>query len=216
VGGTGDTVLLWGDSFAAHYVPGLDTARLSGPLIQYTMQGCPPVLAYHHPSQPGCREFNRHAISIIERQRVRRVVLSADWAEYRLEDAEDIGSTLSALQALGVEVVVLGQSPVFFMDPALIAARQGAGRERDAAVSSAIDAARINAILRRVTETRARLIDPMLHLCPGGPCPIRVAGQNLYFDYGHLTLAGSARAARAYFPYDSLAASHSEGRVAQH
>jgi peptidoglycan/LPS O-acetylase OafA/YrhL len=46
-----DSLLLWGDSFAAHYVPGLLANRSSIPynIVQYTFAGCPPVLV---PSSP--------------------------------------------------------------------------------------------------------------------------------------------------------------------
>ena len=66
----------------------------------------------------------------------------------------------------------------------------------------AIDAAGLNAMLRgQASAAGARFVNPMPHLCPRDPCTIRVAGQNLYFDYGHFTLAGSAHAVHAYFPY---------------
>ncbi len=47
IGGPGPATLLWGDPFAAHYVPGLmaHAAAVPGRLYQYTYAGCPPVLA---------------------------------------------------------------------------------------------------------------------------------------------------------------------------
>ena len=200
--GAGEAILLWGDSFAAHYAPGLEGIPIPGVVVQYTAQGCPPILAYHLAAEPNCRDFNRNALTIIERERIRRVVLAANWSEYNRSDVELIGSTLDALQRLGVETTLIGQSPAFFMDPALIVARRGEGNAPDAFAPLAIDTAGLNATLQgHASAAGAQFIDPMPHLCPRDPCPIRVAGQNLYLDYGHFTLAGSARAVHAYFPY---------------
>jgi peptidoglycan/LPS O-acetylase OafA/YrhL len=197
--GDGGTILLWGDSFAAHYAPGLESAPIRGEVIQYTAQGCPPVL--DHDSE-GCRKFNRHALRLVENAGIRRVVLASNWAEYSFAEIESIGRTLDELRRRGVEVTLIGQSPNFFMDPALIAARRGAADAPDAFAPLNVDAARLNRMLQAHTSAAAaRFVDPMPYLCPSDPCPIRIFGQNLYFDYGHFTLAGSAWAVRAVFPY---------------
>jgi hypothetical protein len=202
--GAGGDILLWGDSFAAHYTPGLEgvDASIPGSIVQYTAQGCPPILSYHTYIQPHCRDFNRRALSIIASQRIRRVVLAANWSEYDRREVEKISSTLEALERLGVETVLIGQSPAFFMAPSLTAARRGWANAPTASVPLGVDAAGLNSMLReRALASRAEFIDPMPHLCPRDPCPIRIDGKDLYLDYGHFTLAGSARAVRAYFPY---------------
>jgi hypothetical protein len=197
--GIGDPILLWGDSFAAHYAPGVETVPVQGQLLQYTAPGCPPILSDYRAS---CREFNRNALAIIEREHIKRVVLAANWSEYDRKEIESIGGTLEELHRQGVQTVLIGQSPAFFMDPALIAARRGAARAADAFAPLAIDATGLNRMLEaRSSAAGARFVDPMPHLCPHDPCPIRLAGENLYFDYGHFTLVGSARAAQAFFPY---------------
>ena len=114
--GAGGAILLWGDSFAAHYAPGVESVSIRGAVIQYTAQGCPPILVYHLFAQPNCRVFNRNALTIIERGRIDRVVLVANWSEYSRRDVAEIGSTLDALRRLGVETTLIGQSPAFFMD----------------------------------------------------------------------------------------------------
>jgi hypothetical protein len=177
----------------------LESVSIRGSVVQYTAQGCPPILAYHYAA---CRHFNHNALTVIEHARIQHVVLAADWSEYRRKDVELVLGTLDALRDLGVETTLIGQSPTFFMDPALIAARRGEATAANASAPLAINNAALNVTLRsHAGAAGARFIDPMEHLCPREPCPIRVAGLNLYLDYGHFTLAGSARAVQAYFPY---------------
>jgi peptidoglycan/LPS O-acetylase OafA/YrhL len=198
----GGPILLWGDSFAAHYAPGLEHSSIQGTVIQYTAQGCPPILGFYRPIQAGCVGFNRNALQIIEQGNFKRVILTANWSEYHRKGVELIGGTLNALRRLGVETTLIGQSPAFFMDPALVAARRGSANAPDAFAPLAIDAAGLNATLgAQASAAGVRFVDPMPHMCPIDPCPIRIAGQNLYLDYGHFTFAGSARSVRAYFPY---------------
>jgi peptidoglycan/LPS O-acetylase OafA/YrhL len=44
----GPKVLLWGDSFAAQYVPGIvaNSSDIPGEILQYTAAGCPPIISY--------------------------------------------------------------------------------------------------------------------------------------------------------------------------
>ena len=55
--GYGENALLWGDSFAAHYVPGLiaNADNLTANVFQYTAAGCPPVLSYYSYARPNCQ-----------------------------------------------------------------------------------------------------------------------------------------------------------------
>lgn len=198
----GEPILLWGDSFAAHYAPGLENVSTQGAVIQYTAQGCPPILGLRSITEWNCRAFNHNALAIIKNEGIKRVVIAADWSEYHPTIVELVGNTLDALRRLDVEITLIGQSPVFFMDPALVAARRGEAAAPDAFAPLAIDAVGLNAMLRaQAGAAGARFTDPMARLCPRDPCPIRIAGRNLYLDYGHFTRVGSERAVRAFFPY---------------
>ncbi|MBY0564510.1 MAG: acyltransferase [Hyphomonadaceae bacterium] len=192
--------LLWGDSFAAHYVPGLvETANGSAARIyQYTAAGCPPVLSYYSFARPNCRPFNEHALNLIDELGVRRVILSARWVDLRLRGLDQLRSTLDALHARGLEVYVIGQSPMFITDVAVVAARTGGD-----SWTISIDAG-INEELR-VLSADAKFIDPLDTFCEGDRCLYRVDDQFLYWDYGHFSGAGSARAARAYMPLGATA-----------
>jgi peptidoglycan/LPS O-acetylase OafA/YrhL len=188
-------VLLWGDSFAAHYVPGIADVAVGGPtrIYQYTAAGCPPALDYYSYARPNCRPFNAHALELIDQLHIKRVILAARWVDLRLRGLEHMRSTLDALAARDVEVYVVGQSPMFMADVEVIAARTHAD-----AWPISIDPA-INDELRTIS-TGARFIDPMPTFCQGRLCRYRQDGKSIFWDYGHFSAYGSALAARAYLP----------------
>jgi len=187
--------LLWGDSFAAHYAPGLLEAAQGGPtrVYQYTAAGCPPALSYYSFARPNCQAFNRNALRLIEELGIRRVILSARWVDLRLRGLGQMRSTLEALAASNVEVYVIGQSPMFITDVAVIAARRGGD-----SWSLSIDAT-VNEELRELSNG-AVFVDPLEELCESGRCRYREHGQFLYWDYGHFSSYGSTEAARLYLP----------------
>ena len=199
----GDTpALLWGDSFAAHYAPGVAAAAAGGPVrvYQYTAAGCPPALDYYSYARPNCRAFNQNALRLIDELGIRRVILSARWVDLRLRGLEHLRSTLDALAARHVEVYVVGQSPMFIADVAIIAARAGGNGTATASWPISIDAS-VNDELRAIAAASgATFIDPLAVLCEGARCPYREDGELLYWDYGHFSEYGSIRAARAYLP----------------
>ena len=200
--GSGPDILLWGDSFAAHYAPGIEATggRATGRVIQYTLQGCPPVRIPDAPRE--CRAFVEHAFDMIAREHVRRVVLAANWLEYGPDPVARIGPTLAALRRANVEVTLIGQSPHFYLPPFLIAARRGEAKAPDFAAQTDPRAMAINRVLAaNAAATGARFVDPVTHLCNGDLCPVRENDVELYFDYGHFTPAGSTRAVRSYFPH---------------
>jgi len=190
-------VLLWGDSFAAHYTPGIVANLAEGGaarVYEYTAAGCPPALAYFSQARPWCTDFNRNALVEIQKLGIERVILSARWVDLRRRGLDQLGSTLEALKKLDVETFVVGQSPIFITDVSVIGARGN-----DKWYSTVDDS--LNAQLKALTEKGgATFIDPTLALCDGDTCDIRVDGQYLYFDYGHFGDFGSERAAKAYLP----------------
>lgn len=190
-------VLLWGDSFAAHYTPGIEASLANGGtahVYEYTAAGCPPALAYYSQARPWCTDFNRNALNEIEKLGIKRVILSARWVDLRRRGLEQLESTLVALKKLDVETFVIGQSPIFITDVSVIGARGN-----DKWYSTVDDT--LNVQLKALAEKDgAKFIDPTSALCRGETCDIRVDGQYLYFDYGHFGDFGSARAAKAYLP----------------
>jgi peptidoglycan/LPS O-acetylase OafA/YrhL len=106
--GRGPNVLLWGDSFAAHYVPGIkhQAAHVHADILQYTLSACPPVFSFDTLSNPACRAFNDHVLEVIAAYQVRGVVISSRWdyAFRRHVEPSQIAETVARLQQLGVAV----------------------------------------------------------------------------------------------------------------
>lgn len=188
--------LLWGDSFAAHYARGFvsNSERLTHNLLQYTAGGCTPAFNFDPALVPGCRDFNRRVLDILERFDIKTVVLAGRWQqafEYGLSLTE-ISDTVARLQRLGIKVIVIGQSPVFPIDIGLIARKNGASEHTSNLIASSLN----KAIERSVPGTT--FIDPIPVLCAGATCRFR-DGANFYFtDDGHLSDYGSEFFVRHY------------------
>lgn len=194
-------ILLWGDSFAAHYTPGLEqeSNAIDGQVIQYTAAGCPPILSYYSYARPNCTRFNRNALNLIRSDDIKTVVLSSRWVDLQQRGLDSIQSTIEQLKAMGVDVWVIGQSPEFAANVDLIDYRnRHSGNAADAwPMDVSPD---INVRLRRAAKG-AHFIDPLLELCSNRSCPYRDQTTLYYADYGHFSDVGSARAVRAYFPF---------------
>jgi peptidoglycan/LPS O-acetylase OafA/YrhL len=191
-----ETVLLWGDSYAAHYVPGFAALRAEVPyrVLQYTAAGCPPAVSSNAPARPKCSDFNRNALDVIRREHVTKVILAGRWADLQRRGLGELRSTIEALSGMGVQTYVVGQSPIFPADVQVIASRK-----------TGVDAwpidldPSLNARLARLSAG-ARFIDPLPRLCDGEVCAFREDGRLLYADDGHFTSFGSRRAVAALLP----------------
>jgi peptidoglycan/LPS O-acetylase OafA/YrhL len=205
-------VLLWGDSFASQYVPGIiaNADALHATVIQYTAAGCPPVLSYRSDARPQCSAFNANALAIIRAAGIDRVILSARWTDLLQRGLDQIGSTLSALDAMGVPVVVIGQSPEFLADVQVIAFLKGSRAPSAVNRWPVAFPLAVNETLRRFVGAH-RFIDPMPALCDGATCIYEDRRSFLFEDDGHYSAAGSRLAVQALLldsavtPVDALA-----------
>ena len=199
--GKNGRILLWGDSFAAHYLPGIlrDSARIDADVLQYTFAGCPPVLAYYSYARVGCSEFNRRVLTVIKDEHVDTVVLSARWTDTPLRTLNKLGETITALRALGVQVYVIAQSPQFMADVQHIDYISGNYRRATDASWTISFNPGINRLIAGQTDG-ATMIDPLPLLCEQTSCRYRDRRTFLYADYGHYSTEGSLRAVQAFFP----------------
>lgn len=102
------TIVLWGDSHAAHLYPGFKASfgdRFN--IVQRTSGGCPP---FFHTASIACTDVNKSIFEYIKIERPSRVVLAAWWARgYGLHNIED---TIKKLQEVGVgNIVLVGPVP---------------------------------------------------------------------------------------------------------
>lgn len=187
--GGAENALLWGDSFAAHYVPGLQSNRAawSHNILQYTAEGCAPIFDWDPFVAPSCTEFNARVVDIIEEFDIKTVVMAGQWNSVfeRGVTPENILGTVKKLKDLGVKVIVIGQTPVFRPNVKWLAAR---GKFADGA--PIVFDENIN---RRIQQYSSEFvfIDPLPFLCQGSTCQFRTNDNTYFGDAAHLSVFGS-------------------------
>lgn len=183
------TVLLWGDSFAAHYIAGLAGGSFGRDfnIVQYTAYSCPPVLGANVAWAPNCRQFNDHVSDVLDHFRFDAVVLAARWERYWNDavDREQLQQTLTFLKARHLKVVLVAQGPSFQFENPVEYAYRNAGHNAKPNPSD-----RINRELQSLTGYDA-YFDPHDYLCVAGRCSVIRDGQFLYWDSGHYSTYGS-------------------------
>jgi peptidoglycan/LPS O-acetylase OafA/YrhL len=197
--GHAETALLWGDSFAAHYIPGIvrNADAIPFNVIAYTAAGCPPIVSYYSFARPHCQDFNKHALELIKQYDIKTVILSSRWTSLKLRGIGEVRSTLDALRSMGVQTYLIGQSTEFGADVNVLNYRTG--QTETAAWSTNIDPS-INLDLQANMDGEATFVDPMTFLCQGELCPFKVEGVFRYSDFGHFSTEGATEAVKAYFP----------------
>jgi peptidoglycan/LPS O-acetylase OafA/YrhL len=198
----GPKVLLWGDSFAAHYVPGIEASSgsIAATVAQYTAAACTPLLDTSGMT-PTCRAFDTHVLDVVRRGRFTHVIIAARWQNWRARGFDALPATIAALRQAGASVTVIGQTPVFAADVQTIDYRTGAADSEKPVASwpIAIDDG-LNQSLRRAA-IGARFVDPIAILCGTDACPYKADRSFLFSDDGHFSAAGSRRAVQLLFPF---------------
>jgi peptidoglycan/LPS O-acetylase OafA/YrhL len=186
------SLVLWGDSFAAHYVPGLlqNQAVIPYNIIEYTSAGCPPILSYFSYAIPYCQQNNQAAINLISSVRPKIVVLSARWDLLLSRGFPGLPETVDRIVSTGAKVIIVGPSPEFVIDVQSLAYRL----HSDESASPAWQIANFNPIINELLGRDAKgasILDPIVDLCHGITCPYKKDGRFLYVDYGHFSAYGS-------------------------
>lgn len=189
-------VLLWGDSFAGHYVPGILANRNKIPytLIQYSGAACPPMLDYNGFASAPCRAFNSNALKIIREHKIDMVILSGRWMNQKRSDLVWLQSTLDKLDDMKIPYYVIGQSPEFPIDIQPLAYYKG----KADMTPVYFDGTYNDYLLKMVGPER--FINPMTKLCARKLCQFRDGEEFLYQDADHFSAEGSRRAVLSYFP----------------
>lgn len=104
------SILLWGDSHAAHLYPGLKAALAgSVKLTELTASMCPPFINFDYDIRPFCKGINSYVADRISRDPPDEVILSGFWEAY---DFKLLGPTIDLLKHAGVKtIVVVGPVP---------------------------------------------------------------------------------------------------------
>lgn len=196
--GSGGNVLIWGDSFAAHYMPGIVRGAdiIGANVYQHSFAGCPPVLAYYSLARLGCTRSNARVPELVRTMGIDVVVLAARWTDTPSATIDQLSVTVAALQKAGARVIVVGQSPQFAGDIQKLDYLTGQVGKRSAAWRHTIPVP-LNRQIAAAAGT-AQFIDPVSILCRGDLCVYRNDNSFLYSDYGHFSRDGAINAFEHY------------------
>lgn len=196
--GSNGRVLIWGDSFAAHYMPGIVYAPelIDADVYQYTFAGCPPLLEYYSLARIGCSQSNARVPQIVHESGIDVVVVVARWTDTPQRALTNLPSTIAAIEQAGAQVVVIGQSPQFASDVQKLDYLSGQYVAKEAAWRNSTP----DDLNRKIASLAGaeRFVDPSSALCQGEICPYRLGSSFLYADYGHFSREGAIRALRLY------------------
>ena len=190
-------VLLWGDSYAAHLLPGIralgDTSIV---LQQLTAGACAPIAGSLGPRRQYCAGMNAHVVDWVRRNPPQTVVLAARWNAYDMY--RRVEGTIRDLKALGIpRVVLVGSFPQYTATvPRLLARALDAGavpqRLHPAQMATLVHT---DSVLRAMAaRTGAEFVSPLDAECDRGGCLVALdpgARAVTTWDDGHLTLDGS-------------------------
>jgi peptidoglycan/LPS O-acetylase OafA/YrhL len=111
---TSNSVVVWGDSHAAHLMPGLHINFEGVNFTQRTSSLCGPLLGAENSQRPFCKNINTNVLNEIISAKPRLVVLSAFWSQYPFE--KYLADTLKVLHDSGIRTIVIGPFP-FWQEP---------------------------------------------------------------------------------------------------
>jgi SGNH domain (fused to AT3 domains) len=195
-------VLLWGDSFAAHYYHGLaatvDPQRVN--ILQATRPVCMPTFDAVGQGTAECRDFDARMQAFLRDHKPDLAILSADWLEYARPPRfagmiDDLRVVIASLTAAGTRVVLIGPSVQFKsrLPSMLLRARlRGVEAKADDVVLPDIFA--LDAMMRSALPTNESFsyVSVLDAVCPARQCPVMLdGGVPLSFDHAHLTAEGS-------------------------
>lgn len=107
---TKKSIILWGDSHAAHFYPGYQKRfgdKFNIVLISET--GCRPILQ-NKGNDAKCNDVNNYILDRIKKEKPERVVLSAAWGHH--DDWMGVAQTIDQLKLLGVKNIdLIGPAP---------------------------------------------------------------------------------------------------------
>jgi peptidoglycan/LPS O-acetylase OafA/YrhL len=193
-----ESILLWGDSHAAHLYPGFRASLDSNvQFTQYSMGSCPPIPGLQTQG-PECARINAEVMKRVAANPPDRVILAAGWHGYTWSDVEQ---TVDSLRALGTKRIdLVGPVPRWQKSlPVLLyhsmrSSDRGAPPER-IRVRQAGSIAAIDSAMRVFAERKSlRYFSPWSIFCSRegcltttGPGPESIVA----WDQAHLTPAGS-------------------------
>lgn len=208
-------LLVVGDSFAAHLVPGLMALAPSRLEVrQATASSCAPLLR----DDARCDRVLRHFMAeVLPASTPDVLLLSADWKPVYAQLGasglrERLRASLLELQRRAVPLVLVGQSPTFEKPVPELLARQAQLGAEVPEVLRADDNDLVNSVLESLArELALPFLNPYQLACHAHRCLVASGQDVFHWDYGHLTAAGSKFYDSALLPLIMQARGHRPG-----
>lgn len=208
------TMLLVGDSHAAHWFPALDAAGSNQGirLVALHQGNCPATILS---TDPGLLDDCRRVIDELDDVIAHvdpSIIVTSHADSYAIDRPDDwqagLASLAERLERDGLELIVIHDVPRFAVDPILCLARTGAtAAGADAACSmsrSAVEqrAEPVRAAEQAVADSFDNVViwDPIDLLCEPAVCSPRREGVPMYIDAHHITVSHSTTLADALEP----------------
>ncbi|WP_424630310.1 acyltransferase family protein [Bradyrhizobium sp. SYSU BS000235] len=201
-------VLLWGDSFAAQYYPGLKGEITDNTaLLQATAGACFPTFQPVFKQRDFCDALASQVGSFLEVTPARLLIMSADWWGYsrQVGTAKFIASLKATIAAARGPVVLIGPSAQFRgWLPSILGRAYARTRKLPASQDILVDDL---AKLDREMKSAFSSIEGVTYvsaldiICPHEDCPLVIGNDvPLTWDHAHLTLEGSKYTAHLMAP----------------
>ncbi|WP_456774764.1 acyltransferase family protein [Bradyrhizobium sp. USDA 4369] len=203
-------ILLWGDSFAAHYFHGL-RAHLDPKtvhIMQASQPTCMPTFSAETQGVGVCRAFAVQMGEYFAQARPDLVVMSADWLENARPPrfagmVRDLRRTIGRLRDAGIPVVLFGPSLQFRARlPSMLARATLRGVTPEPAAFVRSDIFALDAAMQAALPPREGLsyVSILSAICEDRRCPLTASNVPLSFDHAHLTAEGSEHVMAAVAP----------------
>jgi peptidoglycan/LPS O-acetylase OafA/YrhL len=188
----GKVALIWGDSYAAHYVQALTPElRERGYSVgQITASACLPILGRKVQGRVHCADINDFAMNWIKKNKPSVVILSAFWSQ-DLTAIAALEQTVSEIRQS--KVIFLGESP-YYKDtvPHLLIIRRTQGDwsnlSKDDLNPQAFQA---DQSLKDAFDGKTDFVSILDLFCKSRQCPMTDGKTPFHWDTGHLTKDGA-------------------------
>ncbi|HED2372729.1 TPA: acyltransferase [Citrobacter freundii] len=196
---TSNSIVVWGDSHAAHLMPGLSSVlHEKGDIVQRTASLCGPLIGMEKEDRPHCKNINNNIAKEISEKRPKAVILAGLWSFYPIK--EYMKGTIDYLEGIGVkDIYIIGPFP-FWKEPLVDIIEKNGISQGGFISNSFLDDTKHLAdddyfIKKLANEySNVHYISPINTLCEGTQCKSVVIDDKSYpmqYDFAHMSPQGS-------------------------
>lgn len=189
----GPAVLLIGDSHAANINDSLRASLQGMQILQATATGCKPVV--NSQGDGRCVALNERVIGTwlpMHRNQIERVIIAARWDN---ADIPSLDATLTAIEKVGVPVVVVGPHPEYYAQyPLVLAYEELTGKslaDRFFRRSQWVLDANIREMIESRHSANVKYYSVLNRVCSDHVCTKQIDGAPLLSDRDHFTRVGA-------------------------